>query len=59
MIKKRNLEAVVMKNMFTSSWMIDEAEQASVKVTLEEPMDDYTNRTTMQVTLVGINTLEE
>ena len=59
MIKKRNLEADVMKNtMFTPSWLIDEAGQASVKVTLEEPMDDFLNLTTMQVSLVGINTLE-
>ena len=59
MIKKGNLEADVMKKMFTPSWVIDEAGHASVKVTLEEPMNDCSNRTTMQVTLVGINTLEE
>ena len=60
MIKKRNVEADVMNNtMFTSPGVIDEAGQASVKLALEELKDEDTNRTTMQDTLVGINTLEE
>ena len=60
MIKKRNLEADVMNDtMFTSPGVIDEAGQASVKLALEELKDEDTNRTTMQDTLVGINTQEE
>ena len=61
MIKKRNLEADVMMihTMFTSPGVIDEAGQASVKLALEELKDEDTNRTTLQDTLVGINTPEE
>ena len=60
MMKKRNLEADVMDStMFTSPGVIDEAGQASVKLTLEELKDEDTNRITMQDTLFGINTLEE